>query len=142
MKPLNELLDEKEFFVYQERQKGRTYKSIGEELGVSANRASQILGQARRKVHEAKRRDINAAWNDEEVTVKLQRRDIYVIQNALKYYDRSFELNCREIRKGEEPDPESELIRKLNVQLHAAIGHETHPSRVDFNAYWNQDAGF
>lgn len=142
MKPLDELLNEREFFIYQEViEKERTFKSVGEDLGITGNRVSQLLNIARRKVRDAKRRDINTAWNDEEVSFTLQRREIYLIKHALDHYSRKVGPSIKDIRMGEY-DPEYEMMHKLQEKLHAAIRYEDHPERVDFEEYWNQDAGF
>ena len=135
MKPINELLTEEELYVYLHYRE-MTQKEMAENLGVSKSSIPKYRANGKRKIREAKQRDINNAWNSQEVTLTLERKEIYLIQHALKYYGRFLNPTIGELRRNE-IDPEMELMPALNHKLDAAINIKEHPVYIDFDAYWN-----
>lgn len=139
--PIEKLLNENELFVYQ-NYKAMKYKQMAEALGCSTSRIGQYKSQAFRKIKEYKRKVINAEWNQQEETITLKKKELFMVRNALHhYYCDLLNSNLKNKKSLKDADdPEIELYKDIYEKIEAAINFEEHPSKVDWEAYWNQDA--
>ena len=85
MREYREYLSERELYVLENHPR-LTYKMIGEELGISQERVRQLKVHAERMIREERRREQVQANGRLPVQLTLQRRDVYLIIEALREY--------------------------------------------------------
>ena len=85
MREYREFLSERELYVLENHPR-LTYKMIGEELGISQERVRQLKVHAERMIREERRREQVQVNGRLPVQLTLQRRDVYLIIEALREY--------------------------------------------------------
>ena len=86
MKDLSEFLNEREIYIL-ETYPQKTFKTLGEELGISNVRVKKIRDLAKRKIREQKRIEQEQDVAPVLLSRTLQRRDVWVILRALENYN-------------------------------------------------------
>jgi len=125
MKPLSEFLTEREIYVLNNHPQ-KTYKTIGEELGVANTRIRQIKVNAERKIREEKRREQVEEAGQIPVSVTVQRKELWVIYRALHDYYYKIE---RKHQHGyglhwEEFEPDLKVSRALLTELEKLLNQD------------------
>ena len=78
------MLEPREQEILRFRGSGMTMRAIGEELGITSNRVSQLYHRALKKQRKARRKELASEANKKPVTITLPRSDWYVILTALR----------------------------------------------------------
>ena len=86
MRDLSEFLDEREIYVLKNCPQ-KTYKAIGEELGVSGGRIRQIKDYALRKIRKEKGREQRTEICPVTLQRPVLRKELWVILRALEMYN-------------------------------------------------------
>lgn len=107
MKELSEFLNEREIYIL-ENYPGKTFKVLGEELGISNVRVKKIRDNAERKIRTQKRVEQEEDVAPVSFPRTLQRRDAWVLLRALEKYNVCLQKEWRVDRNPElvklEPD--------------------------------------
>ena len=113
MRALSEFLNERELYIL-EHYPAMTYKAIAAEMGVSTERVRQMRIHAERMIREEKRRDQARERAAQNVTITIQRRELWLLFRALDTY--RVDILYRN-KKGIEEDPDYALTETLSVKL-------------------------
>ena len=115
MRELSEFLTDREIFVL-EHHPSMSYKTIGEELGISQERVRQLKVYAERKIRDEKRREQAEARGQLPVTLTLRRKDLWVIIRGLEAHQVELlrpKADQRRNKETLEEDPDYQLAEKL-----------------------------
>lgn len=86
MKDLSAFLNEREIYILQNYPQ-KTFKVLGEELGITNVRVKRIRDYAKRKIREQKRIEQEQEVEPVSLSRTLQRRDVWVLLRALEKYN-------------------------------------------------------
>lgn len=86
MKELSAFLSEREIYIL-EHYPQKTFKALGEELGISNVRVKKIRDCAKRKIRQQKRIEQEQEVMPVLLSHTLQRRDAWVLLRALEHYN-------------------------------------------------------
>lgn len=119
MRERSEFLTDREIFVL-DHHPAMSYKTIGEELGISQERVRQLKVYAERKIRDEKRREQAAARGQLPVTLTLRRKDLWVIIRGLQAHQANLLRPMADQRRNKEnmeEDPDYQLAEKLVQNL-------------------------
>lgn len=118
------ILTDKQRQAWELRQKGLSYRKIGEEMGISTNAATAHVHNAERRFREWERYNAIEEKNNEVVPVELTRGEIKLLVQALHSHEHRMlqdaNYNIRTDWKGRLPY-ESRIISGLSEKLQLAV---------------------
>lgn len=110
-------MNEREIYVLNNHP-AMTYESLAAELGISKERVRQVKVAAVRKVKAEKRRDYAMARAAEEVSVTLQRGEIWLVRRCLDaMHTKLLSYRGGQHRNPEDNDPDIQRIELLRDKL-------------------------
>lgn len=126
MKELSAFLSEREIYILENYPK-KTFKALGEELGISNVRAKKIRDCAKRKIRQQKRIEQEQEIEPVLLSRTLQRRDAWVLLRALEHYNESVynEWHVDQDPERVKMEPDYIATKALIEVLRGSLRHET-----------------